>query len=142
MNEDHPIHDLFLREITVESDGSDMHWVVLQRDDHLLRRFGLAEVVRADSETEPYLSLRAVADEVWALIDGRVEFRWHDIRKESPTFGNQHQITCDRPTLVLAPFGVAFGFRPLEGSALLLRLATHSEGVHEEDRRLPWEIPA
>ena len=142
MNEDHPIHDLFVREIVVESHGFDLHWPALQRDDHLLRRFGFAEVVRASPETEPSLKLRAVADELWALIEGRVAFRWHDMRMDSPTFENKHQIICDRPTLVLAPFGVAFGFQPLEGATLLLRLATHPEGVHDGDRRLPWETPA
>jgi dTDP-4-dehydrorhamnose 3,5-epimerase-like enzyme len=140
VNKDIPIHDLFAREIGVEHDGSDLHWTALQEYDHLLRRFGLAEVVRASADTKPGMKLRVVADEAWALIEGRVEFVWHDLRKDSPTYGNQHRITCERPTLVLAPFGVAFGFRSLEETALLLRLATHPDNTHEGDHRLPWEF--
>ncbi|HEY69751.1 MAG TPA: hypothetical protein G4O08_04110 [Anaerolineae bacterium] len=140
MNKDSPIHDLFTREIAVNKDDSDLHWTVLQATDHLLRRFGLAEVVRASNNSKPGMKLRMVADEVWALIEGRVEFVWHDLRTDSPTYGNQHRLSCERPTLVLAPFGVAFGFRPLDKTALLVRLATHPEDTHEGDRRLPWEF--
>jgi mannose-6-phosphate isomerase-like protein (cupin superfamily) len=140
VSKDVPIHDLYTREIAVEKDDADQHWTALQDSDHLLRRFGLAEVVRACSETKPSMNLRIVADEVWALIEGRVEFAWHDLRTESPTYGNQHRFICERPTLVLAPFGVAFGFRSLDETALLLRLATHPENTHEGDRRLPWEF--
>jgi hypothetical protein len=43
------------------------------------------------------------------------------------------------PTIVLAPFGVAFGARALDSPALLLRLATHDDHEHEGDQALPWE---
>ena len=134
-----PIHDLFIRRITAERNGSELRWVALQDGDHLLRRFGLAEVVRVEADFQPALRLRGAADEVWALIEGKVEFRWHDLRSDSPTNGVEHNIVCDTSTLVLAPFGVAFGYRPLDGPALLLRLATHAEGTHDDDRRLSWE---
>jgi len=134
-----PIHDLYIRRIPAERDGSELRWVALQDGDHLLRRFGLAEVVRVEADKQPALRLRDAADEVWALIEGKVEFRWHDLRSDSPTQGVEHRIVCDTSTLVLAPFGVAFGFRPFEGPALLLRLATHAEGSHDGDRRLSWE---
>lgn len=134
-----PIHDLFIRHIPAERNGSELRWVALQDGDHLLHRFGLAEVVRVEADFQPALRLRDAADEVWALIEGKVEFRWHDLRSDSPTNGVEHRIVCDTSTLVLAPFGVAFGFRPLGGPALLLRLATHAEGSHDGDRRLSWE---
>jgi len=134
-----PIHDLFIRRIPAERDGSEQRWIALQDGDHLLRRFGLAEVVRVEADLQPAMRLREAADEVWALIEGKVEFRWHDHRSDSPTSGVEHRIVCDTSTLVLSPFGVAFGFRPLGGPALLLRLATHAEGSHDGDRRLSWE---
>ncbi len=139
MSEALPIHDLFIRQISIKQEQSETRWTALQDGDHLLRRFGLAELVRAQSGAKPSLQVRSVADEVWALIEGQVEFRWHDLREDSPTQGEEHRITCSEPTLVLAPFGVAFGFRALEGSALLLRLATHAEGTHDGDQQLPWE---
>jgi hypothetical protein len=134
-----PIHDLFIRQIPIKQEGATTRWTALQDGDHLLRRFGLAEVVRAESNHQPSLQVRSVADEVWALLEGQVEFFWHDLRQDSPTHGEEHHTTCENPTLVLAPFGVAFGFRALAGSALLLRLASHAEGAHDGDQRLPWE---
>ena len=142
MSEALPIHDLFIRRISSKRDASLTRWVAMQDDDHILRRFGLAEVVRAEPGMQLSLQLRSAADDVWALIEGQVEFRWLDLRAYSPTHGAEHRITCDEPTLVLAPFGVAFGFRPLEESALLLRLATHVEGTHDGDQRFPWENSA
>ena len=142
MSETLPIHDLLIRRISSKQDALATRWVAIQDGDHLLRRFGLAEVVRAEPDRQPFLQLRSSADEVWTLIEGQVEFRWLDLRAGSPTQDQEHRFICDNPTLVLAPFGVAFGVRPLEGSALLLRLATHADGTHEGDRRLAWEDPA
>jgi dTDP-4-dehydrorhamnose 3,5-epimerase-like enzyme len=99
----------------------------------------MAEVVRVEADMQPYLRLRSIADEVWVLIEGRVEFRWFDMRSDSPTNGAEHHFICEKATQVLAPFGVAFGYRPLDGPALLLRLATHADGLHDGDRRLAWE---
>jgi dTDP-4-dehydrorhamnose 3,5-epimerase-like enzyme len=142
LSQELPIHDLFIRSIPITENRCERRWLALQESDHLLRRFALAEVVRADPDRQEGMRLRSVADEVWALIEGRVEFRWHDLRPGSPTQGSQHRLVCSDPTLVLAPFGVAFGFLPLDGPALLLRLATHVDGLHEGDRDLEWESPA
>jgi hypothetical protein len=139
LNESLPIHDLFIRPITANRAESETRWEALKYEDHLLRRFGMAEVLRIEADLQPYLRVRSVADEVWALIEGRVEFRWHDLRTDSPTHDEECRRTCGDPTLVLAPFGVAFGFRPLGESALLLRFSTHVDGTHEGDQRLPWE---
>jgi dTDP-4-dehydrorhamnose 3,5-epimerase-like enzyme len=85
-----------------------------------------------------------VADEVWVLLEGEVEFVWHDLRQDYPSCGVWHRITRAEPTLVLAPFGVAFGVRALGGPALLLRLTTHADDdiASEGDQTLPWEEPA
>lgn len=134
-----PIHDLYIRSISSKRDGPETRWEALKHEDHLLRRFGFSEVLRVEVDAQPYLSVRSVADEVWALIEGRVEFRWRDLRPDSPTNGAEHRLICEQPTQVLAPFGVAFGLRPLDESALLVRFATHADGLHNGDRRIAWE---
>lgn len=98
---------------------------LLRYSDHLLRRFGLAELHRLRERGERPAQLRPVADELWALVKGSVRFTWRDQRASSPTHGAHYELTCDQPTLVLAPFGVAFGFQALDGPAELVRLATH-----------------
>jgi len=142
MPETYPIHDLYIKNIQPIEETGIIRWPTLRDSDHILRRFGFAEVVRTYPKSAVKLMVREVADEVWALCEGKVEFHWHDLRQNSPTFDNQYRLICDRPTLLLVPFGVAFGYRVLEGPATLLRLATHDEGVHKGDYQIPWEVEA
>jgi dTDP-4-dehydrorhamnose 3,5-epimerase-like enzyme len=139
MPEIYPIHDLHIQSFEAITEPNATRWPALFDSNHILRRFGLAEVVRALPGQNSLLRLREIADEVWALIDGHVEFVWHDRRRDSPTFNNWHHLVCDQPTRVLVPFGVAFGCRALNNSATLLRLATHADGVHDNDQEFPWE---
>lgn len=122
-----PIHDLFVKALSREDSPSGWRLPVLRYSDHLLRRFGLAEAIQLEAGRALGPAARGRADEAWALLEGQVEFTWEDRRAGSPTHGQRHSLRCDRPTLVLAPFGVAFSCRALEHSARLLRLATHAE---------------
>jgi len=140
LTETQPIHDLFIRELTSEETDGLTKFHVLRADDHLLRRFGQVQVFRKSPGRSETLCLREVADEVWALIEGKVEFAWHDLRQGSPSQDHWHHLRAEKPTLVLAPFGVAFGCRALEDPALLIRLSTHVEGEHSGDREIPWEF--
>lgn len=121
----YPIHDLFIRQLEPEQQGELRVLPLLRYSDHLLRRFGLAELHRLAQQAARPMQLRPAADELWALVQGSVRFTWRDERASSPTRGADYELTCDQPTLVLAPFGVAFGFQALEGPAELVRLATH-----------------
>jgi dTDP-4-dehydrorhamnose 3,5-epimerase-like enzyme len=127
-----PIHDLFIRPITPVEDPNAIRWPALRDKDHLLRRFGQVEVIRAFPGKVATMTVRQVADEIWALIEGQVEWNWHDLRRTSPTYDHQYTLICDQPVLVLVPFGVAFGYRPIEDPALLLRLTTHAEDENQE----------
>lgn len=122
-----PIHDLFIRPLQLETTTEGSALTVLRYSDHLLRRFGLAEVLLLEADQERSTSTRQVADEVWALVRGAAEFEWQDLREDSPTCDQYYRIRCDRPTLVLAPFGVAFGIRSVDGPAEFIRLATHED---------------
>lgn len=121
----YPIHDLFIRTLHTEHDHEGSRLEVLRYSDHLLRRFGLAEVLFLETGQVRSARLRKVADEVWALVEGSVVFSWQDQRSSSPTHRANFQMRCNRPTLVLAPFGVEFEVRAVDGPAQLLRLATH-----------------
>lgn len=138
MSDGFAIHDLYARPLAPHSSERGEHWPLLRFEDHLLRRFGLAEFTRVTPNLSPVLRARPIADEVWVLIEGRAEFAWQDIRPGSPTEGRQDRLSCRGPTLVLAPFGVAFGYRALEGEASFLRFATHDEVDGEEISVLPW----
>jgi dTDP-4-dehydrorhamnose 3,5-epimerase-like enzyme len=123
-----PIHDLRIEPLSVVEDGRSRVWTAMTAANSWLRRFGLAEVHHVSDGASASCRIRRKADEVWALLEGQAAFRWVDLRDGSPTKGKVHRWEADSPTLVLAPFGVAFS---VEGhGAWLLRLATHSE---EED---------
>lgn len=140
MTETKPIHDLYIRDLTLEVTNGLTKFHVLRDEDHLLRRFGQVQVIRKSPGRHETLCLREVADEVWALIEGKVEFAWHDLRQDSPTKDHWHHLRTETPTLILAPFGVAFGCRAMDNPALLIRLGTHAEGAHSGDREIPWEF--
>ena len=142
MTETKPIHDLYIRELTLEETKGLTKFHVLRDDDHLLRRFGQVQVIRKSPGRSETLGLREVADDVWALIEGEVEFAWHDLRQDSPSQNHWYHHRTKTPTLVLAPFGVAFGCRALQGPTLLIRLSTHPEGEHSGDQEIPWEFEA
>lgn len=142
MPETYPIHDLYIKPILLIEEPGKTRWPTLCDSDHILRRFGLAEVVRVRPEATTKLQVREIADEVWALIEGQIEFYWQDLRKNSPTYVRKHRLKCESPTLVLVPFGVAFGCRALDEAATLIRLATHADGTHDRDRQIPWDIEA
>ena len=85
--------------------------------------------------------------EQFAVVDGTTA--WSNglvgelhLRQDSPSKGHWHHLHAETPTLVLAPFGVAFGCRALKDPAFLIRLSTHTEGEHSGDREIPWEIEA
>ena len=139
MPEVFPIHDLYIRRIPTIEGPNATRLIALRDTDHLLRRFGQAEVVQAQPGPKTQLRSREIADEVWALIEGKVEFVWHDLRQDSPTYDRWHHLICDKPTLVLVPFGVSFGYQALGGSASMLRLTTHPDGVHDGDQELIME---
>ncbi len=135
------IPDLWIRELQPVQEDGQTRWIGLRDTDHLLRRFGSAEVVRLGPEAAPVLRLRPVADEVWTLLEGEVLFCWHDLRDGSPSLGQRLERVARTPTQVLAPFGVGFGVRALGECALLLRVCTHAEDDPDggATRMLPWE---
>jgi hypothetical protein len=127
-----PIHDLFVKRLSPQSSAVGRRLPVLRYTDHLLRRFGMAEAIELNAGQSMGPQLRTVADEAWALVEGQVEFEWEDRREGSPTRGRVHRLRCNEPTLVLAPFGVAFACRAVDGPARLIRLASHAPDEIED----------
>ena len=110
----------------------------LSYQDHLLRRFGDAELLEFETGLEPNLRLRKAADEVWILFNGSALLRMRDTRPESPTHGETHELELAAPTRVLIPFGVAAGWRPIKAPVQLLRLSTHTDS-ESDAQTLEWD---
>ncbi|MGA9531209.1 MAG: hypothetical protein WBR18_00685 [Anaerolineales bacterium] len=136
-NQNMSVHDALIRPLELERDSGQAHLAIYRFGDHLLHRIGLIEL-RQIQEDAPYLlRVRSEADELWALVEGDCTFAWVDERDDSPTHGNTQFHTAESPTIVLAPFGVAFGVRT-ESTAKLIRLATHDELEDASGVTRPW----
>ena len=132
----YPIPDLYL--LDLKWDGNRL--VLLQEDDHLLRRFGQVDLHRIKKGQTTLFTCREVADEIWTLISGRAVFTLIDKREESPSENQNVIITLDEtsPQALLVPFGVACAVQTKQDSQLI-RLTTHLDGTHSGDKTFPFE---
>lgn len=122
------IHDLVALRLPVLSNALGVRRrAALQTSDHLLRRFGQADMLHLDPGATLDIPDRSLVDEIWVLVDGEVKFEWEDRRADSPTQGGRARLSAKEPTAVLTPFGVAFHVTAGSESAILLRLASHGD---------------
>ena len=128
------IHDLVALRLPARplGQGADRR-TALSYSDHLLRRFGQADIVHLVRGARLEKKEEETADEVWALIEGEATFEWEDRRSSSPTSGRKASLAAQEPITVLVPFGVAFRVTAGDGAAILLRLSTHAD----DEERLP-----
>ena len=114
--------------------------IVLRDEDHLLRRFGQFEIVNIKGDEHGGYQLRAVADEIWAILEGEAKVELVDLREGSPSFASilELELHSEEKQGVLVPFDVASRFRA-ESSAKLAKVSTHMDGEHPEDESLSAE---
>ena len=127
------IHDLHIHALKTQEAGK----IILRDDDHLLRRFGQAELRTLLAGTQTEFTQRVAADELWTVLGGAVSFDLIDQRPSSPSFNKTDALsfTASANQALLIPFGVAYALKT-EKDSLLLRLATHTDGTHPEDQFL------
>jgi hypothetical protein len=124
--------------LTLADDQDELRLNALNHHDHLLRRFGSADLIEFGSEYSPSLRLRKEADEIWILFSGSALLRMMDTRPESPTHGELRERDLTAPARVLVPFGVAAGWRPVKAPVQLLCISTHADS-ESPPQTLEWE---
>lgn len=117
------IHDVVVQPLSPDEIAAH-RTTVLRRDDHLLRRFGAAEILRL-APGESLVLQRRVADEVWTLVEGVAGFILKDERPDSPTQGAIESLPLDPAQRLLIPFGVRAEVRADQGAVVVLRIMTH-----------------
>lgn len=132
------IHDVVIRSLPSSEQADSLGQVVYQYADHLLHRVGLVEFIELPPGGSVDPRVRPEADELWALLAGDCTYVWQDRREGSPTSGAQQQHSTVDPTMVLVPYGCAFGLRS-ETGARLIRMATYAEGEGAGVIRIPWD---
>jgi dTDP-4-dehydrorhamnose 3,5-epimerase-like enzyme len=108
--------------------------VVLQENNHILRRFGQMDVVKIPEGTSLETHRASGADEVWVLLDGEAVLMLTDQRNESPSLGQSEEIGMngDTPQAILIPFGVHARISG-QSQSTLLRITTHADELFPED---------
>lgn len=120
--------------VMLDLDWKNDRLIVLQEDDHILRRFGQADVVKIAKGMQFETHRNAGADEVWVLLDGEAKLQLTDRRAESPTVDHSIEIVLagDSPQAVMIPFGV-FAQISGEREGTLLRITTHADQLFPDD---------
>lgn len=114
--------------------------VLLRDSDHLLRRFGQIEVRELKVGEISQFILRKAADEILSVTQGEVSLLLIDKRLDSPSENQTMKLSLSEDQLqaILIPFGVAYGYTAKK-SAQLIRITTHVDGTHPEDKIFPPE---
>lgn len=120
-----PIHDLIIRQLDSYGIENATRIPAYRFDDHILRQLRYAEFVQLPPGIEGKMAPQAVADELWALVDGEITFTWVDMRPESPSFKTEFELPSDTPVVILVPFGVEFGYVSGAQGASLIRFSSH-----------------
>src|SRR3990172_288944 len=94
------VHDALITPLAGTGDGT-----ILSFEDHLLRRFGSAQVIRL-RPGESFRMRRALGDEVWAVLEGAAAFQLEDMRPSSPSAGVVQSLKAESPVRLLVPFEV------------------------------------
>ena len=118
----------------------DLEWengrmVVLQENDHILRRFGQVDVIKLVPNESLETHRVSGADEIWTVLEGEANLRLTDRREESPTVDQSMEIKLseETPRAVLIPFGV-LGQISSQAGAAVLRISSHADELYPQDR--------
>lgn len=118
---------------------------VLRADEGLLGRFGQSTVTVTYSGTIKGFHWHERQEDLWFAATGRVAIVLHDLRSESPTFGQTEVLYAgqDDYKLIVIPPGVAHGYKVISAEPVLLFYHTNEtyDPKNPDEQRLPWNDP-
>ncbi|MBU1118681.1 dTDP-4-dehydrorhamnose 3,5-epimerase family protein [Patescibacteria group bacterium] len=118
---------------------------VLRSDEDLLKKYGQTTFTVAYKDTIKAFHWHKKQDDLWFIGSGKAVIVLHDMREESPTFGETQEIFAGEGDykLVLIPVGVAHGYKALSEEPVLLFYHT-TEAYNPEnpdEERIPYNDP-
>jgi len=95
---------------------------VLRNDQELLKQFGQTTFTAAFKGTIKAFHWHKKQDDLWFVATGRALVVLHDLRQDSPTFGQTLEILAgkDDYKLIVIPAGIAHGYKVLSDEPVLL----------------------
>lgn len=97
------------------SDDRGFFMEILREDDALFGRFGQASLSMSFPGVIKAFHYHKRQDDIWFFPSGHAQVVLHDMRADSPTYGQTsvHYMGEDHPYLLFIPRGVAHGYRVL-----------------------------
>lgn len=125
------IHGVKIKQLKVWQDKPDLSqpdvkpgflMEVLRADERLLKKFGQTTFTVAYKGTIKAFHWHKKQDDLWFVATGKAMVVLHDLRENSPTFGETQVIYAgkDDYKLIVIPVGVAHGYKVLSDEPVLL----------------------
>lgn len=118
---------------------------IVRSDEHLLKKFGQSVFTIAYPPTIKAFHWHRYQDDVWFFAAGRAGIVLHDIRKNSPTYGETQVVYAgeDDYKVIVIPAGVAHGYKVLgERPAFLFYHTTEIyRRENPDEERIPYNDP-
>lgn len=118
---------------------------VLRADDEAFKKFGQSTFTVAYPGTTKGFHLHEIQDDLWFVATGKAVIVMHDLREDSPTFGQTETLFAGEKDykLVVIPPGVAHGYKVLSDEPVLLFY--HTTEIYNpkqpDEKRLPLDDP-
>lgn len=138
-----------IKQLTVHPDRVDEREVVekpgilmevLRADEGLLTHFGQSTMTVAYQGTIKAFHYHKKQDDLWFVATGKAQVVLHDLRKDSPTYGETDTILAGEGDykLIVIPVGVAHGYKVLSQEPVLLVYYTTLpyDAAHPDEERL------
>jgi dTDP-4-dehydrorhamnose 3,5-epimerase len=129
-------------QVHVDDRGSFME--LLREDDPFYTRFGQSNFSITYPGVVKAWHFHRRQDDLWFVASGMGQVGLHDLREDSPTFGqtNVFYLGDQNRALLYIPHGVAHGYRVLGGAPLALVYHTTHVYNPDDELRRPWNDPA
>ena len=141
-----PVDGVAMKHLVRHADGRGFFEELLRASDPFFAA-GIAQVSWAERSagTVTAWHLHPTQWDWWFVGHGRLKVVVHDLRRESATFGNTHELTLDGDagSIIAIPPGVAHGYKVLAGPANILYITSreyndaHPAPPEGEEGRIP-----
>lgn len=139
------IEGVRVKQLVRHPDDRGFFQEILRGDDGLLRHFGQASMSKTYPGVIKAFHYHEHQDDVWFFPVGNAQVVLHDLREDSPTYGetNVFYMGEDNPIVLLIPAGVAHGYRTLgEKPAIIIYFTTRAyDRTDPDEKRLPYDDP-
>ncbi|MEB3100434.1 dTDP-4-dehydrorhamnose 3,5-epimerase family protein [Ferviditalea candida] len=116
---------------------------LLREDDAMFERFGQASQSMSYPGVIKAFHYHEHQDDIWHFASGNAQVVLHDLRRESPTFGQTdvHYLGEQNPCLLFIPRGVAHGYRVLGNMPAVIIYFTNTayDPRNPDEHRIPYD---